>query len=139
MITLPILYNRIISNQKGATSIEVALILTFVFIPLVFGIIEFGLLMYNQHVVTNAAREGARSGIVFKSNLSDTDIIDIVNNYGKNHMVFFSDESMNPHVIENCSSSDFLSVNATYQYHFLFLDLFLDPINLTSITKMRCE
>ena len=50
-------------SQKGAAMVEFALIL----IPLIiltFGLIEFGLLMYNQQVLTNAAREGARYGIV---------------------------------------------------------------------------
>ena len=50
-------------SQRGASAVEFALILPLL-IVLTFGIIEFGLLMYNQQVLTNAAREGARYGIV---------------------------------------------------------------------------
>ena len=34
-------------------------------VMLVFGTVDFGLLIYNKAVITNAAREGARAGIVY--------------------------------------------------------------------------
>jgi len=45
--------------QKGSTVVEFALILPFLLLIL-FAIINFGVLLYNQSVITNAAREGAR-------------------------------------------------------------------------------
>jgi len=45
--------------QRGVAAVEFALILP-VLLLIVFGIINFGLLMYDLSVVTNAAREGAR-------------------------------------------------------------------------------
>lgn len=50
---------------------EFALVLP-VLLLILFGIIEFGLVMFDQAVITNASREGARAGIVLKTpSLSD--------------------------------------------------------------------
>jgi len=50
-------------NERGAVAAEFALLLP-VLLTILFGIIEFGFIMYGREVVTNAAREGARFGIV---------------------------------------------------------------------------
>ena len=50
-------------SDRGVAAVEFALILPLL-LALTFGLIEFGLFMYNQQVLTNAAREGARAGIV---------------------------------------------------------------------------
>ena len=42
------------------------------FLSSLFGVIEFGLLLYDQQVLNNAAREGARAGIVVSTSRSDT-------------------------------------------------------------------
>jgi Flp pilus assembly protein TadG len=49
-------------NERGAVAAEFALLLPVLF-TILFGIIEFGMIMYGREVVTNAAREGARAGI----------------------------------------------------------------------------
>jgi Flp pilus assembly protein TadG len=71
-----------LKDQKGASAVEFAIILPFL-VVLVFGIIEFGLLLYNQQVITNASREGARAGIVGDCNnrLTDLQISQIVTDY----------------------------------------------------------
>lgn len=51
------------NDQKGAAIVEFAVVLPLLLV-LLFGIIEFGLIMYNKHIITNASREGARYGIV---------------------------------------------------------------------------
>ena len=53
-------------SNRGQAIIEFAFILPFVVI-LVLGLIEFGVLFYNQAVITNASREGAREGITFQT------------------------------------------------------------------------
>ena len=50
-------------SQSGVAAVEFALILP-VLLLIVFGIINFGLYLYDKAVVTNASREGARAGIV---------------------------------------------------------------------------
>ncbi len=48
-------------NRRGQAVVEFALILP-LFLLLVFGAIEFGRVMVRIHLLTNAAREGARIG-----------------------------------------------------------------------------
>ncbi|MGD8892889.1 MAG: pilus assembly protein, partial [Desulfobacterales bacterium] len=55
----------LIEDQNGATVVEFAIILPLLIVFL-FGIIEFGLLLYNKQVITNASREGARAGLVVR-------------------------------------------------------------------------
>lgn len=50
-------------SECGASAVEFALLLPLLMM-LVFGIVEFGLAMYRQAILTNASREGARLGIV---------------------------------------------------------------------------
>jgi len=50
-------------NERGAVAAEFALLLP-VLLTLLFGIMEFGFIMYGREVVTNATREGARAGII---------------------------------------------------------------------------
>jgi Flp pilus assembly protein TadG len=51
-------------SQKGASAVEFAIVLP-VLVTLLFGIIEFSIIFYDQAVITNASREGARAGIVY--------------------------------------------------------------------------
>ena len=53
-----------IRDEHGGSLVEFAVIAPLLFVIL-FGIIEFGILIYDKAVITNASREGARAGIVF--------------------------------------------------------------------------
>ena len=50
-------------SESGASAEEFALLLP-VLMMILFGIIEFGLALHRQAILTNASREGARLGIV---------------------------------------------------------------------------
>lgn len=50
-------------SERGASAVEFALLLPLLMMIL-FGIIEFGMALYRQAILTNASREGARLGIV---------------------------------------------------------------------------
>jgi len=45
-------------REQGSISVEFALLLTFFFLPLLVGIVDFGQILHAQSVVTRAAREG---------------------------------------------------------------------------------
>ena len=59
-------------DESGGSLVEFAVIAPLLFVIL-FGIIEFGILLYDQAKITNASREGARAGIVFDTTLRNSD------------------------------------------------------------------
>lgn len=80
-------------SQEGSALVELALILPF-FLVIAFGIIEYGLVMYDQAVITNASREAARSAIAFKKpKLSPKDIEDAAATYCFNRLISFGGNS----------------------------------------------
>jgi Flp pilus assembly protein TadG len=137
----------ILKNQKGASAVEFALILPLL-IMLIFAILEFSLVLYNQHVITNASREGARAGIVAGLDRSadehETVSRNTANNYCSNHLVTFSDNP-NPLTISFPSTSaaisgDDFTVTVTYIYDFLVLSsLGFGPVTLDAKTIMKLE
>lgn len=50
-------------HQEGAAALEFALVLP-LFVVLILGLIDFGTMLYTVNTITNAAREGARQGVV---------------------------------------------------------------------------
>jgi len=79
-------------NQKGATAVEFAIVLSLL-LALIFGIIEFGLAIFNRQVITNAAREGARAGIVSRPvRLLNDEIAAVVVDYAEKHLITFGDD-----------------------------------------------
>lgn len=69
-------------KRKGATAVEMAAVVA-VFSLLLFGILEYCMIVYSQNVVENAAREGARYAVV---NSSDTTMIADTQAYVKSLM-----------------------------------------------------
>ena len=65
-------------DMRGSISVELALLLTFVLLPVLVGLIDFGQLLHAQNVMTRAAREGA---IAASRNM---DVEDTVNRYVQN-------------------------------------------------------
>lgn len=132
-------------DQKGVAAVEFAIILP-VLILLVFGIIEFSLLLYDKQVITNASREGARAGIVWADDrISDGEIMDVVDNYCLNYLITFG--TTNPPattiVRTGLSAGDNLTVTVTYDYDFLVLPNFIASLaggkTLSAVTIMRME
>lgn len=134
-------------DNKGAASVEFAIVAV-LFLALVFGIIEFGILMFDKQVLTNASREGARAGVVMRvPRVSDATIQSIVNQYAQEHMVSFGSSSTLTTIVRRelppGSGSLFgseLEVEVTYPFNFLVLSNFgLGPKLLKAETRMRME
>jgi len=137
-------------NQKGASAVEFALILPLL-VVLLFGIVEFGLLMYNTQVITNASREGARAGIVFSPRPNTTAIENVVKAYANSRLVTFGTQKEPSTTLPNGSCSAFgddLIVNVSYPYRFLVFQRLVgllgsgtmtDSITLSAQTVMKCE
>ena len=58
---------RFVRSDGGNGMVEFAIVAGLVFIPIVFGIIEFGRIVWAKNMVTAAAREGVRYAIVHGS------------------------------------------------------------------------
>lgn len=60
------------NGRRGAAAVEFAIVAPLFFL-VVLGIIEFGRMAMVQQIITNAAREGARVGILDNSTFSTVD------------------------------------------------------------------
>ena len=133
-------------KQQGAAAVEFAIILPILTV-LVFGIIEFGLALYDKAVITNASREGARAGIVFKDPIvSDGEITAVINNYCQNNLVTFGAVKDATATISRdgaSASGDNLTVTVVYTYDYLLLPGFISSLtgglNMNATTVMRME
>jgi Flp pilus assembly protein TadG len=141
-------------QEKGASAVEFALVLPLLLL-LVFGIIEFGLLLYNKAMITNASREGARAGVLFHTDgdgnldrLSKAEIEEIVRDYCQNFLVTFSSTpslmvDADPEPTETIPSGDYLTVTVSYRYSFLLVPAFIAELggglDLGASTTMRAE
>jgi Flp pilus assembly protein TadG len=125
---------KTIRSNSGAAAIEFAIVAPLLFV-LLFGIIEFGAILYNQSVITNASREGARYAATFYTNPanatavrpSQDEVRNYITSYVQLHLLDFAGAS--PFSGSNVSFST--SVDATvghvgtvsiqYTYRFLVL------------------
>jgi hypothetical protein len=148
-----------LKSEKGASLVEFALILLLL-LALLFGVIEFGLVVYNQQVLNNASREGARAGIVVRApreiagvtylRTTDAEIRQVVRDFAANNLVSFGGDSLSdPHITiarDGDSFGDFLTVQAVFRYDFLVIPQLvgllggdIPPINLTARARMAME
>lgn len=148
---------NLIKNQNGVALVEFGLILPLL-ILLIFGIIEFSLLLYNQQVITNASREGARAGVIVRvPRVTNQEIIDQVKSYARSHLITFGHDTLedsdiallpvnddpstfNP-TTERCRTFGCdLRVAVSYNYDFLVLsNLGFGQRNLQAVSIMRME
>lgn len=146
----------ILKKERGAAVIEFALVVPLLLV-LVFGIIEFAILMYDKAMITNASREGARAGITVRSpRMSRSEIITTVNNACQTSLITFNPADPppstrtfvngaegDPAIIGMTSAQDFLTVEISYAYDYLLLPNFITDltgtITLVASTTMRAE
>jgi Flp pilus assembly protein TadG len=135
------------NREKGTASVEFTLILPLL-LAMLFLIIEFSIIMYDKAVITNASREGARSGIVSTSSASRVPVAAItstVNTYCASNLISFGLDTPSTSVPNGAcvTSGDLLTVDVTYTYSFFVLPKLLggknSGITLTGNTVMRCE
>lgn len=122
-------------RSRGQALVEFAVVLP-VFLLILAGVIDFGLGLYSQMTVINAAREGARLAVVDQP-FSTTDVTNRVQ-----AMTAGLDQS---HLTVNvtcqaaCASGDTVVVRVDYGYHMLWPLAFGNTINLSSTVQMRIE
>ena len=143
--------SKLLKNQDGASAVEFAIVLP-LFLVLTFGIIEFGVIMYNKAILTNASREGARFGILFNKPVHTTAQIETrVEKYLKNGDLLINlggpkpdtdSISIDPITDTRLFGAE-VRVKVNFSYDFLLLPSFIpfitDPLDLSCVTIMRQE
>jgi Flp pilus assembly protein TadG len=114
---------------RGASAIEFAIVLPLLLL-IIFGTIEFGFLLYNKQVLTNASREGARAGIVARTptrlpDFGSPSIDQVVQLYCAQNLITF-DYAQPPPITSfpdgfnvNALFGENLRVRVSYNYQFL--------------------
>ncbi len=144
-------------SEQGAAVVEFAVVLPLLLL-IVFGIVEFSFILYNQAMITNASREGARTGIIVQTPRKSTgEITTVVNNYLNNYLVNFNsgappapavvvkinDVVGDPSTAGLVSAQDYLTVEVSYNYDFLIIPDFITSIagtkTLFASSTMRAE
>ncbi|NJD57227.1 MAG: pilus assembly protein [Nitrospirae bacterium] len=138
--------HRTITEQRGASAVEFALVLPLLLL-LVFGIVEWGMYMFNKHIITNASRTGARRGIVQEiPRVPLSEIQQTVVNYTSTHLVTFGTPNAPVTTVPAICTKfdDDLAVTVSYDYTFLLLPTLsagrVSPSKtITARTVMKCE
>jgi len=73
------------TGERGATMAEFAII-SVVFFMIIFGIIEFGRLLYTHNALTDAARRGARYAALHHETIDDKACVKNIVVYGETHV-----------------------------------------------------
>ena len=127
-------------GERGAAAVEFALVLP-VLVVLLFGIIEFGFILYSKEVLTNASREGTRAGIVQAVPKPTVGQIQgVVTNYISNTGVLGTWTTTVTGAGGAFGAN--LTVTVTLPYNYLVLPNFTTltgPLTLTATTVMRHE
>jgi Flp pilus assembly protein TadG len=133
-------------HERGQAITEFALILP-VFFLLFAGMFDFGLGMYTDMTLINAAREGARLGVIDPGNTSAVEarvreVAGELNNAALSVSVTCERQAGGAFV--SCASPQWQSGDATvvtvdYTYSMIFPLLFGTQIPLSSEVKMRIE
>ena len=121
--------NRYLQSERGSVAVEFALLVP-VLLLILFGIINFGVLMYNQAVITNAAREGARWAAIHTSStygvtcnnaysLTPVDPCQTAYSYAHNNLISFGESYLLtaiyiPSVNFNSGTAQTVTVSYTY-------------------------
>jgi Flp pilus assembly protein TadG len=131
------------SRQRGTATVEFGLLLP-LFLLLLFGIVEFGLALYNKSVITTASREGARFGIVLRvPSVSPDDIRSRVLASTRNSLVSLGAASSVTVEFPTQADPNHLAVRVNYTFGGLAVGSLLSalgsPLVLTSTTVMVKE
>jgi Flp pilus assembly protein TadG len=150
-------------SNSGQALVEFALILP-ILIIIILGIADFGIALYDKAMVTNASREGARAGIVFRSTVdaktnietyiphTQPEIDAVVKNYLASKLITFGTGSIDDWVVTGINlvgvspnwsgGNGTFDVSVTYTHKYLVIPKFIgmgSTVNIGAETIMRLE
>lgn len=118
--------------ERGAAVVEFALVLP-VLLLVCFGMIEMSVALYDQAVITNASREGARAGIVLRNpKLTTAEIGAVALQYCQSHLITFGARTTPTVTVISSPNPVFstpLSVTVNYTYSGLGFGALLSSLN----------
>jgi Flp pilus assembly protein TadG len=126
-------------KRRGAAVVEFAVVVP-VFFLLVFGMIEYGRLVMVQQVLTNAAREGARVGVMDGATQASVDTA--VNNYLTAAQITGGTTTVSPNPPSSAAYGASVTVSVSVgfnQVSWLPSPMFLGGRTLTATSVMRRE
>jgi Flp pilus assembly protein TadG len=128
-------------NRRGATVVEFAVVAP-VLVLLIFGTIEFGRMVMVQQVLTNAAREGARIGILDDATVSGVQTT--VNTYLTGAAVnsAHATVTVTPNPLSGAGYGDAVTVTVSIPFNkvsWLPTPMFLSSATLSASAAMRRE
>ena len=123
-------------NMKGQALTEFAIVAP-IFILLLFGILEFGRAFYIWSIMSEATREGVRSGVV---EIVDSNAMTVATNVTNDvlNQANMTNVTVSA-VIQQISGVDVLNVQANYAFQPLSLIGIIPPLNLQAKSVMRQE
>lgn len=133
------LYRSCRKQRRGAAVVEFAVVAP-LFIMLVFGMIEYGRMVMVQQLIVNAAREGARLGVL--DGASTADVTSVVNGYLTNASISGATVTVSPSPPSSAGYGAPVSVTVSIpfsQVSWLPSPMYLGGKTLTTTTVMRRE
>jgi Flp pilus assembly protein TadG len=120
-------------KQAGSAAVELALVLP-LFLLSLDGIIEFSMVMYDKNIISNAAREAARAGLVLATpKMVSADISAVATSYCNAFLISFGDVNTLSVVVLQSTPPDYqtpLSVTVSYTYSNMLLGSSLSAMNI---------
>jgi Flp pilus assembly protein TadG len=126
-------------NRRGAAAVEFAVVSPVLFL-LIFGMIEYGRMVMVQQVITNAAREGARKGVLDGS--TNSDVTTVVGNYLTSANISGATTTVTPTNPSNATYGGTVTVSVSVPYSkvsWLPHSFWLGSKTLTATSVMRRE
>ena len=126
-------------NRRGAAAVEFAVVSPVLFL-LIFGMIEYGRMVMVQQVITNAAREGARKGVL--DGTTNSDVTTVVSNYLTSAKITGATTTVTPTNPSNATYGGTVTVTVSVPYSsvsWLPHNFWLGSKTLTATSVMRRE
>jgi Flp pilus assembly protein TadG len=127
------------TNRRGASAVEFAIVAP-IFFLVVLGIIEFGRMSMVQQIITNAAREGARVGVLDGSTFNSVNTK--VQQYLSASAIKGANVTVNPNPPSSAGFDQPVSVSVSISFSdvsWLPSPFFLKKTTLTANAVMRRE
>lgn len=132
-------------RQRGAAAVEMALVLPLL-LALVLGVVDLGLAVYTQSVLSNASREGARAGVVLALTRPSSQAIAAVVQTYLSHSLGTVNKfgTLNFSAPAPCADANStLTVQMSYSFKGFAMgavaSAFNQPLLLSAQTTMACE